>query len=278
MPLIETSNEEVKSFQGLHLYHFWLSSCSQRVRIVLAEKNQDWVSHEIDLEKMEHATPEYQSIHPHGVVPALIHDGQVIIESIDIVDYLDTTFPEPPLRPASDAAIASMHNWMKEADSAQHSIKTLTHEFLFKQHVMPPEAFEVFSQKHENAELVNFMRVWSSKDGIPNGEIESELKIQRDHFVRLDQALEGQDWLVDNTFSLADIAWISNVRRLDLMHYPLDNHPHLQAWYERFQAKPSYIKGISEHEIPPALADFNAYSLERAADGTGVRSFKPLAA
>jgi glutathione S-transferase len=64
MPLIDTSNKDVKFFKGLHLYHFWLSSCSQRVRIVLAEKDLDWVSHEIDSEKMEHATPEYQSIDP----------------------------------------------------------------------------------------------------------------------------------------------------------------------------------------------------------------------
>ncbi|MBT7955146.1 MAG: glutathione S-transferase family protein [Rhodospirillaceae bacterium] len=278
MPLIDTLNEEVKSFTGLHLYHFWLSSCSQRVRIVMAEKGLEWVSHEIDLEKQEHATPEYQSIHPDGVVPALVHDGQVIIESIDIIDYLDTTFSEPPLRPASDEAIAEMHQWMQRADGAQHSIKTLTHEFLFKQHKMPPEAFDALSQSHNNKDLVDFMRVWSSDDGFPKAEIESELKLQHDHFVRLDQALDAQDWLVDNTFSLADIAWISNVRRLDLMHYPLDIHPNLKVWYERFQAKPSYIKGISEFEIPPALAAFNAYSVERAGQGTSVTSFSPLAA
>ena len=278
MPLIKTTNEEVKTYEGLHLYHFWLSSCSQRVRIVLAEKNLDWISHEIDLEKQEHATPEYQSIHPHGVVPALIHDGQVIIESIDIIDYLDTTFPEPALRPTSESALSEMQKWMQDAEGAQHSIKTLTHEFLFKQHKMPHEAFQEFSKKHDNAELVEFMRVWSSDAGIPNAEIESELQIQHDYFASLNQALEGQEWLVNNTFSLVDIAWISNVRRLDLMHYPLNNHPNLKAWYKRFQAKSSYIKGIKEFEIPPALADFNAYSLERASAGTGVTSFKPLAA
>tara|TARA_B100000315_G_scaffold260416_1_gene321581 strand:+ start:9826 stop:10560 length:735 start_codon:yes stop_codon:yes gene_type:complete len=244
----------------------------------MAEKGLEWVSHEIDLEKQEHATPEYQSIHPDGVVPALVHDGQVIIESIDIIDYLDTTFPEPPLRPASDEAIAEMHQWMQNADGAQHSIKTLTHEFLFKQHKMPPEAFNELSQKHNNEELVDFMRVWSSDEGFQKSEIESELKLQHDHFVRLDQALDGKEWLVANTFSLADIAWISNVRRLDLMHYPLDIHANLNVWYERFQAKPSYIKGIGEFEIPPALAAFNAYSLERAGQGTGVTSFSPLAA
>ena len=58
MPAIETTNEEVKTFKGLHLYHFWLSSCAQRVRIVLGEKGLEWTGHEIDLEKQEHATEE----------------------------------------------------------------------------------------------------------------------------------------------------------------------------------------------------------------------------
>ena len=278
MPLIDTSNEKVKSCTGLHLYHFWFSSCSQRVRVVLAEKGLDWDSHEIDLAKQEHATPEYQSIHPNGVVPALVHDGQVIIESIDIIDYLDTTYPEPPLRPSSETEISKMHKWMQDADGAQHSIKTLTHEFLLKQHKMPPEAFQKFSQRHNNEELVNFMRVWSSDEGFQKSEIESELTLQHGHFVHLDQALDNKDWLVDNTFSLADIAWISNVRRLDLMHYPLNIHPNLKSWYERFQTRVSYLKGISEFEIQPALIGFNDYSLKRAQEGTGVNVFKPLAA
>ena len=62
------------------------------------------------------------------------------------------------------------------------------------------------------------------------------------------------------------------------MHYPLELHVNLKEWYERFQAKPSYIKGISEFEIPPALAAFNTYSLECTEQSTGVKSFKPLAA
>ncbi|MDP7601212.1 MAG: glutathione binding-like protein [Rhodospirillales bacterium] len=55
------------------------------------------------------------------------------------------------------------------------------------------------------------MRVWSSDAGFQKSEIELELKLQHNHFVRLDQALVGKDWLADNTFSLADIAWISNI-------------------------------------------------------------------
>lgn len=279
MPLIGTQNKTVQAYKGLHLYHFWLSSCSQRVRVVLAEKGLEWVSHPVDLSPaaMEHATEEFQSINPNGVVPVLVHDGQVIIESIDIIHYLDDNFPEPSLVASSDAGKVRMREWMQRADRAQHSLKTLTHEFLFKDGRMTPAQLEVFLEKHQNQELGDFMRVFCSEQGFPKSEIESELKIQHDEFVALDQALEGQNWLVENAFSLADIAWISNVRRFELMNYPLSLHPNLAAWYERFKQRPGYHSGISESEIPPALAHFAEYLKQRDAEGTGITSFSPLA-
>jgi glutathione S-transferase len=279
MPIIETSNIEVQAYKGIHLYHFWLSSCSQRVRIVLAEKNLEWVDHTVDIspQGLEHATDAYQSIHPLGLVPALVHDGQVIIESIDIIDYLDQTFPEPPLNAVSENGKREMHQWMGRANAAQHSIKTLTHEFLFKPNRMTSEQLKRFLEKHKNEELREFMKVFCSDEGFQKSIIESELRLQHDEFVALDEALEGHDWLVENTFTLADIAWIPNVRRLDIMMYPLDRHPNLLAWYERIKIRPGYINGMTDCEIQPALEHFAEYSKQRAGKGTGVSSFRPLA-
>ena len=48
---------------------------------------------------MEHHSPEYLKINPLGVIPTLIHDGQPLHESGTICEYLDETFPDPPLRP-----------------------------------------------------------------------------------------------------------------------------------------------------------------------------------
>jgi glutathione S-transferase len=100
MGLFESANPEVRTLRGLHLYHFAVSNCSQRVRMALEEKGLDWTSHHVNLPANEHATDWYQSIHPNGVVPTLVHDGQVIIESNDIIQYLEERFPEPPLSPA----------------------------------------------------------------------------------------------------------------------------------------------------------------------------------
>lgn len=279
MPLIESANQEIKAYKGLHLYHFWLSSCSQRVRMVLAEKKLEWVDHVIDISPrgLEHMTEEYQSIHPNGLVPALVHDGRVIIESIDIIDYLDERFPQPTLRPKEAVELHDMHEWMRRADAAQHSIKTLTHEFLFKPDRMRGTQLEKFLTNHKNQELCEFLRIFGSDEGIPRSEIESDLKLQHDAFVALDGALNGNDWLVNNQFSLADVAWVPNVRRLDLILYPLDRHPNLSAWYERIKVRPSYQSGIAASEVPPALAHFKAYGEQRFSEGTGVTSFRPLA-
>ena len=115
MGVVTPSNKEVLDFKGLHLYHSHLSNCSMRVRMALEEKNLAWTSHHFDLPKKEHITPEYFGINPNGVVPTLVHDGVVIIESDDIIDHIDKTFPEPPLRPTSEEDIEKMYWWMKSA-------------------------------------------------------------------------------------------------------------------------------------------------------------------
>ena len=51
MPQIETQQEDIRQLTGLHLYHDPISSCAQRVRLVLGEKHIPWTSHVVDLSK-----------------------------------------------------------------------------------------------------------------------------------------------------------------------------------------------------------------------------------
>ena len=98
MPQLE-ANDVSQAYQGLHLFHFAMSNCSQRVRMILEEKGLAWTSHHVDLMKMEHVTGENGRLNPKGVVPTLVDNGQVIYESHDIISYLDQYYPQPPSHP-----------------------------------------------------------------------------------------------------------------------------------------------------------------------------------
>lgn len=91
----------------LELYHHSISVCAQKVRVVLAEKELEWVGHHIDLMAGEQAKPAYLAINPKGVVPTLVDDGRIVPESTVICEYLDDGYPSLPLRP-SDAYSRSL--------------------------------------------------------------------------------------------------------------------------------------------------------------------------
>ena len=72
----------------LTLYHANHSTCSQKVRLCLAEKRLEWTSKLINLATNEHLTPEYLALNPNGVVPTLVHDGAVIRDFVEGADLL----------------------------------------------------------------------------------------------------------------------------------------------------------------------------------------------
>src|SRR5262245_9187328 len=95
----------------LELYHNNISVNAQKVRIVLAEKNLEWTGHHLSFVKGEHLTAEFKALNPRGLVPVIVHDGNVIIESSVICSYLDEVFPEPPLTPKAPLERATMRLW-----------------------------------------------------------------------------------------------------------------------------------------------------------------------
>ncbi|MGH7032481.1 MAG: glutathione S-transferase family protein, partial [Stellaceae bacterium] len=96
----------------LELYHNSMSTCSAKARIALGAKGLEWKSHVLNLRMAETQRPDYLKLNPDGVVPTLIHDGEVIRESSVIIEYLDEAFPDPPLKPADALGRARMRGWI----------------------------------------------------------------------------------------------------------------------------------------------------------------------
>src|ERR1700761_7299994 len=104
----------------LVLHHAWRSSASRRVRLCLAEKGLEFESRLVDMMAMEHHSPEYLKINPLGVIPTLmLDDGRALYESGTICEYLDDTYPDPPLRPADPYERAVMRNWPRSSRASR---------------------------------------------------------------------------------------------------------------------------------------------------------------
>ncbi|MGH7062280.1 MAG: glutathione S-transferase N-terminal domain-containing protein, partial [Stellaceae bacterium] len=90
----------------MKLYGYFRSSAAFRVRIALNLKGLPCDAAFVHLRRNDQTQPDYLSVNPQGLVPALEDDGRVLIQSLAIIEYLDETHPDPPLLPhgAADRA------------------------------------------------------------------------------------------------------------------------------------------------------------------------------
>jgi maleylpyruvate isomerase len=92
----------------MKLYNFYASSTSYRTRIVLNLKALAYEYVPIRLDKGEHLTPAYAEINPMMGVPTLEVDGVRLYQSPAIIEYLEETYPDPPLLPKDPKARAQV--------------------------------------------------------------------------------------------------------------------------------------------------------------------------
>ena len=90
----------------MQLYTYYRSQASFRVRIALNLKGVPREDFFLHLEKGDQFRPEYQKLNPQMVVPTLVDGDKRLFQSLAILEYLDETYPEPPLLPTDRAARA----------------------------------------------------------------------------------------------------------------------------------------------------------------------------
>lgn len=248
MGLYQSDHPDVPGMKGIHLFHFVASNCSQRVRIALEEKGLPWTSHHVDILGHQHLTADYQRINPNGVVPTLVHDGQVVLESNDILRYLDQRFPEPALAPQDDDARGEMEALVDLASGFQPTIKTLSHQLVFKAfRKVSAEEVERFETEHNDKSLAAFLRdysedgeAWQTRVALAHSEL---TKV----FGLLEERLADRPWLSGADHGLADISWVVNVNRLQQARIDFTLWPQLADWVARAMSRPAFDRAVTSY-------------------------------
>lgn len=241
----------------IELYHSVNSVCAQKVRVALAEKGLEYREHLMTL-RGDQFDERYMKLNPNGVVPTLVHDGRPVIESSVILYYLDEAFPTPPLMPRDlhERAMVRMVN--KSVDEYVHNSCTiLTFATAFRPWFagLTGEQIEQRLAKSPSKKRTEYKR-----DVALNGLQSKFAREALEHHGKLldliEQARGG--WLAGGDFSLADIAAIPYVLRLDLlgMSRLWDKRPRVAAWYARMRERASVRKEMLERMTPEDLAPF----------------------
>jgi glutathione S-transferase len=251
----DIQTREVLGWKGVHVLHYRGSSCSQKLRIFLNLKGIPWQSHPIDLPANENFQPWFLGINPRGLVPVLVHDGAVHIESNDIIMYLEKTFPTPTLIPAGhENEVAAL---LKHEDDLHLDLRTLSFRFVFAPPgpPKPTEALKSYAANgsgtvqglpdREKAVQIEFWQR-TTKEGFTDQAARASAQKFRAEFDVLDRRLAAQPYLMGDALSVLDIAWLIYAHRLWLAGYPLQRlHPHVFAWKEKLSARPEFAKEIA---------------------------------
>jgi len=230
------------------LHHAWRSSASRRVRLCLAEKSLKFESRIVDVAKMEHHTPEYLALNPNGVIPLLVlPDGRSLYESSTICEYLDETYPDPPLRPADSYRRAEMRNWVRHVDERignlivfnwKHSIQKTASQWSDDE--LKERLAKIPSRDRQEAWLRVARRPFTREE---EDEARRKLVLLLD---KMEASLKQHAWLVGESYSLADIGVVPFVKRIDEEIAPdevsANKHPRVLAWWQAVQARPAFAE------------------------------------
>lgn len=236
----------------LILYDFGNSVCCQKVRITLREKGLDWQAIPVNLFKAEQYDPKYLKLNPKGLVPTLVHDGQSINESTLICEYLDETFPEPPLKPDQPAARAHMRMWSKFVDEGLfEGVTEISFSAMFRERMrnMPEEIRQIrFRNIGDPRRRDRFMSTYEL--GVQSPYVLHAIGAYERAFRLMERTLaESGPWLVGDRVTLADINMMPFVARLaylGLLDVWTQDRPNIDAWWNRVQQWPSFKSGLSD--------------------------------
>ena len=258
----DIKTKEILDWKGVHLLNYQFSACSMKTRIYLNLKKIPFTSHQINLSAGENFSEWFQGINPRSLVPVLIHDGEVHIESNDILQYLEGCFKDSPLIPENMEE--KIKEILKFEDNLHVDIRNITFKFLVPRFLNKGKSVQPKAKNKAtlNGELDSMDDVnrnfWGQyeKHGITDEDASRSLIRFRTALEDLNDQLEDSPYILGAELSLVDIAWFIYATRIQHANYPLQRlHPNVSGWYERLYANVLFRKEVRR----PLIMQFVLY-------------------
>ena len=248
----DIKTEEILDWKGIHLFHFSGSACSQKLRIFFNIKNINWNSHVINLIKQEQFSKWFLGINPRGLVPTLVHDGDVHIESNEIMAYLDDVYKDNKLFPID--LIDEINKDLAFEDSLHHDLRRLTFRYIIP-HALgkknpstidAKEQFEGTIQGKADENKSKEILFWKNhyQNGITDDEIIESANKFKNIYEDFDKTLKNQKYLKGDEFTVVDLAWYVSTKRLAMAGIPIEKYKNVQKWFSNLDNDANFKKEI----------------------------------
>lgn len=247
----------------IELYHNINSVCAQKVRIALHEKGLEVKEHLLTLRGDQH-DPVYMKLNPNGVVPTLVHDGKVVVESSLILYYIDDAFPDPPLMPTDSSRRHRARLYNKLIDEYMHTsctIVTFATAFRARFTNMTREQWTAEIDKAPLKQRAEYKRS-VIEHGLDAPCVIDALGHHRKMLSWMADDLKSSLYLAGEAFSIADCAVIPYILRLELLKLAgmWMEYPAIGAWWARVRERPSVRAAVFERMTETDWAPFRNLS------------------
>ena len=199
---------------SLTLHGYWRSTTAYRVRIALALKGVAYAQVTHDLRKGEQRDAEYRALNPQGLVPALSTDDAVLTQSPAILEWIEETYPDPPLLPADANSRAIVRAMAGTIACDIHPVNNLR--------ILTALRTEFGA---DEAAVNHWIACW-----IGDGFAALETQISR----------YGDGYAFGETPTIADCHLVPQVYSAERFAVDLSSYPHLRAAADKARALPAF--------------------------------------
>ena len=239
----------------LELFGGPTSTCCCKVHLTIIEKGQEVIEREVNVHEHQNLAEKYIEINRDGMVPTLIHNGSILVESSVIMRYLDRVFPAHALTPNLPNEAMRMDLLMKDLDEKYHSaIAFLSFSEASRDAAgnltdaakLRLKSFDKIPEpkRREQRRLSVLLGLNSEEGRCACGFLETMIK-------DIDAALQLGPYLAGECYSLADAALTPYVHRLWLLGCDelwTKSYPSVDEWYANVKSRPSFFEVFTKHE------------------------------